>query len=398
MSKIFYEQKSWGEIKNKIEKHHPKLVEILDKNPSLVPNHVTEASVPYGLELLQDKDNKNVNVDSSLCLVLSGSIEHTFEIPEHVETIRIYKKGDLIIPTAMIDNNHGKYTPKQCFYMYSGVRSIFTPNIKLKDSKAIQRMCNQYGHEYSQSTTAKEQHQNFKIIARTHAKDWQTKVILLPPDWLDAINSEIQCYLYDDALKNSPMIDPVLLRLFFDKILHQNNITLSLGRKSILESIFKVITGQAYGFRPTQNESYAPINAIQSALIDVYKIKYIPLFFAPSKKVLVEESTPIYFFFLEKMQQFVDSVKFQSNLEMGAFFCKILERVKRHIKQHPPAQRDDFIDAFDSLNIKLINPKVLDSPPFENDKAMMDIKSKFSPLDFNISVYSSLAGAIQLIS
>lgn len=325
------EKLSWNDVKSTIKNLNSSFYEIIESDPSLIPEYVVLLRYPYGYDVIsQGQFNTNnpdiVDFEPSFCLVNQGCFEQNIIVNSMIKTMGQFLPGDFFYCDGVLgcrNDNSRLYTPRHMLNISSGVRNAFVSQISLAGMDAAVKMSRKYGRDYRATDNAYDQFSNFKLIAAERSPKWHTSAFAFPSSWEKRLNLEIQQFFMEDDFKKIHPVYKDDTKTILTFVESKANASLSLFEKDIIRHLIFIALGGTYAIQASIDESYAPIKSIQEALIYDYGLKNIPIFFKATKMSNKLGDEPVYFSmrnhinFLPQPSMLSTTVKLMDNLCRG---------------------------------------------------------------------------------
>lgn len=215
---------------------------------------------------------------------------------------------------------------------------------------------------------------------------WRCDVIFFTKPWFDLKNQKrnsSEWYHFCqrilstmNTLTNRPVLsehDPFFLNLMYH--LDQNHIKANAYELATLKHLFNIAQGHLPGFRPLQNESFAPIKAIETIFLEIYQLKsHWPTLLYPEH--LTESHTPVYYSLICPTLPERPPAS-----EMKRFFSQ-LRRIKNYIK-NTFAKKSQLLPPFQENSFTYFHFQANTSDSIHSTQCIPEFDSRFS----NDSVY-----------
>jgi hypothetical protein len=217
-------------------------------------------------------------------LVLKGSLELFFShLANTYPIFALVKLGQLIGISPAVSENDINLHPPFLWNMTAGSRSIFSL-AKVSEVVGLTRLEKHFRITLPKVNEYKDQWELWRTLANApeFESSWCTEVLFFGKSWFDWSKPEaedLKLYLYHrvwaatEYWRNQYVWDVVYSMFKQEKLVKVNPAIADTVRQLSL-----VAVGVQPGFVVAQDNEPAPIREFQKALIDIYKIDYLPIF------------------------------------------------------------------------------------------------------------------------
>ncbi len=307
------EQVTWASIRERVLRLNPNLAEVIDEiNPSK-KHPFFIASYPYGAkivdsgcfylplkqgDLVSSLDSKIPEsiatrvcyADIPLCLTLSNSNEVFVETEQRVVPLNFFHPGDLF-GVFEVMNQITKIHSKPAWSITAGARTTFLLP-RISDAMGHNRMRKEFHISAEPPKNLFAHYDIFRQIA-ANAKNntWKNEILIFPKEWFE-----------DDGHMSTKLYKFLLtlcwqqLQLFRDTIesnLRWSSFAEEMGSRNMkprpylvdmVKHLISITYGGTVAFIPTTDSSALPVDIVQPAYTNIYKLEnYLPTIIQPIK-------------------------------------------------------------------------------------------------------------------
>jgi hypothetical protein len=271
---------------------------IPDENGNLIP--LKSPKIPKKIQ-----DDLSYNLGSNpASFILNKSAELYMTLPNRSEPVpfAIIPSGRLFSTSVVLEDDHHLYQPAFLWSISAGAKTIFMLP-KISKAQNYRRLQKKLGFNSSAPTNIFQHWNLFKEMQESGSnKEWQLEVIFFSKKWFDSLSSKImmvfKLYMQTQLHKvYSFWNSQYVWNAYFSLINNLSGIRPNPYVYDTVKHILLLSMGIVPGIAPSNNDESAPINFIQKAFMDTYKIDYYlpiimqPKYFDPFGK----KSTPIYY-------------------------------------------------------------------------------------------------------
>lgn len=221
--------------------------------------------------------------DLGFFLIIDRGVEVFIESPLQTTPIAALQTGQ----TFSLDNEQNlSPLPLQLLNMTAGARSMFLyPKISNFDSH--NRMFRYYNFDLSIPTPqrASNQWHMFKEIAAAKNSPWRTTILFFGNEWLQGDTLEhhqLRDYLRDSNVPNTRFYPKkMVFELLISEAIDQLRFKPDPFLADNLKHVFAISNGFLPGHVFADDEQFAPIQVIQEAFLEQYKLAYAPNILIP---------------------------------------------------------------------------------------------------------------------
>lgn len=240
-----------------------------------------------------------------MVMLLEKELEYFVHLEEQSLTIpaAIYKPGAILPLARLLRNKNSRfYAPNGILVATSGVRSCFLlPHAGSAEPHAsLQRNLN---IKSSAPKILYEHWQIFKEIANssTIENPWRSCVLYFSKKWVDMLYQDkawlpLQLHLYrlgwHQFEYNMHHID---YELIFSVLQKKRNLKPNPYLTDTAKHLFNIALGNAPGYGPAWNNESLPIDIIQQAYHENYKLDYHPIIIQPFQYQFEKDKWPVYY-------------------------------------------------------------------------------------------------------
>jgi hypothetical protein len=294
---------SWLEEQNNIEKVNPRFYQIISENSTLIPKSLIKLKYSYG-ELVGDGFSfKYPSHEKSLkrtpfSLVIKNNFEMYIENEHWLSPWKIYKPGDFFPYTRFIKKQNA-YQPSGLLELRAGSRTSFLLMNKEFDKRKYSALYKSiHINEAKAPVKLRDQFYVFKEIADALSSEWLGEIIIFPESWEEEAKKDERFIAYMEEqpiATHSYNMNIPLYNYIINLMQYDDKITSNYFSREIINHLFSLINGAKPGYLPVNNESYAPIHLIKSALLEYYKPESMPIFMVADKLTPLESEFSLYY-------------------------------------------------------------------------------------------------------
>lgn len=297
---------SWDDIKQKFERHNPKLYQIVE---AIHPNpdwKLVRAVYPFGAKIISGGDLMLPLADGSVtpkndpriprafnkalsyhAIPLAYTADKNCEIYLLDETrivpLHVLKHGDLFGVFELIDPD-SSLRPISDLFIHSGARTVFMLP-KITDSASHKRLAKELRLRSPIPRQFHEQGPLFAEIANSSAipNKWTNELIFFTKDWITATNQltewmHFKSYLYQYAWQQSQFWRAQstigMLWKNFAKAMNRHHLKPHSYLAETVRHLLFIASGSVPSFRPQgHSQDACPSKLIQQVYLDVYGLK-----------------------------------------------------------------------------------------------------------------------------
>lgn len=350
---------TWSEIRETLLDLTPEWVAIIDVLSVGSEFSLFEVSYPYGAEILRDGECFIPNVtgellslndprtDPSINAALNYNqgtlpfgivLDNSVEISKVVDQRLISLSGLITAGQCLGVESTLMSTicsPARLWRMTAGARSLFMLP-KISDHKGHQRLQQTLDVECEPPRNLFDHWDVFKkIAAHRHAKPWRTRILFFSQAWFSRRNDPVWQEFYNHLLmshfeSSAYWRNQFVSDLFFSMVQHDKKIKPNAFVVDTAKQLLGITVGALPGFSPAIDNIAAPIDLIQRAYTDVYRLKhYKPIIMQPqffdvrstqTRSVYYSLSFPTAMEFFPKPRQRVSLIT--EMIHLHSFFTK----------------------------------------------------------------------------
>lgn len=311
---------TWSQVREQVKALDSNLAEIIDELNPDGSHHFYKFDYPFGTEIVKkgilnipDQDRfislktapKELQhqigynyLSNPVTFVLKNTTELFLNVPDRVIPISIAKPGSLFGLSIVLDKNTPYYPELNLWGLTAGARSIFfLPKVSL--GPAHQKLRKKYKSTANVPSSLLEHWSVFKDIAENSIQEnkWETSLLFFNKRWFeheqDPAWAKFLFYLQNKFIKGTSYHrNEYLFKLIYSQIHHKYGQNPSHYISDTARYLIQVALGALPGFMPASNSSCAPIDTIQEAYMDYYKLSYAPIIMQPG--YLENNSLPVY--------------------------------------------------------------------------------------------------------
>lgn len=302
----------WEELRSQVHLVNPKLADIIDELSPPSDFTLYKAVYPYGSRILRKgdlylpskgglvslkdgdisptvKDAIGYNLLSNpVTLVLKNAIEMFIPIEDRIIPFSLARAGDVFGLWTVLDGFISHCPPLFVWDMTAGARSLGMLS-KISDSISHRRLIQHFQLSHQAPKGLLDHWSIFREIANdpSFGDPWTSELLFFSKKWIDHLKDPawitLRAYLQDMAWKSSAFWrNQYTSNLVWTHIQRQEGIKPSPYVADIVKSVLAVGVGALPGFAPAMDDSLAPVSRIQSAYLDVYRLKeYAPILMQP---------------------------------------------------------------------------------------------------------------------
>ncbi|GJM07465.1 MAG: hypothetical protein DHS20C10_11990 [marine bacterium B5-7] len=328
MDRASFKRVYWADVRAKVCAVNPVLAAIIDKiSPSnKLPLYV--AKYPYGSEIVkrgkfqvpieggqlvplgdsrvpqQLKDDLSYNLMSHpVSMLLDKSLEICLASKYQTVSMAVglLRAGTVIGAGRMLDGNRS-YQPAFLWDLTAGARSIFTLP-KISNANGFLRLKKEFDISGEKPKNIFDHWTVFKDLANSSEAgvNWHTELLYFSKEWMaKTFDSEWQAfhfYLMENYLKITSYwgAQPVWSLVYS---IFQSQLTFKPDAYTFdtVKHLIAIASGSGCAYAPSSDESAAPINFLQDALVDVYRLEnYMPIIMEPTVFTQYNNPSPVYY-------------------------------------------------------------------------------------------------------
>lgn len=304
---------TWRDVREQVKVFDPALFKMIEAfNPG--PLHTLyKVAYPFGAEIVKngllylptaegelvaltdERISKKVREDlnynhlgNPTTFVLKGAAELYFS---HLgNTYPIFgsvNKGNIIGISPVMSENDINLHPPFLWNMTSGARSLFSL-AKVSEVVGLTRLEKHFKVTFPKVNEYKDQWELLRTLANApeFESNWCTELLFFSKSWFnwkDERASLFKTFLYDrvwsatDYWRNQYLWDVI-----YSMFKQEKTIKVNPAIADIVRQLSLIAAGVQPGFTVVQDNESAPIAQFQKALVDVYKIDYLPVFMSCS--------------------------------------------------------------------------------------------------------------------
>ncbi|STX27939.1 Uncharacterised protein [Legionella beliardensis] len=183
----------------------------------------------------------------------------------------------------------------------AGTRSAFMlPNIG--NQKKHMHLQRQLGITCSTPKDIQNHWEVFKEISLLSGSPWRAKVLIFSSKWIDSLKNDskwipVQKYLIEKMIKSWEHDKNYFFYNFaFSKAQDTYNILSNPYLNETTKHILGILLGANLGYRPSTDDFFIPLNEIQLAYQEIYRIEQTPILLEPDKFDIYNEfQLPVYY-------------------------------------------------------------------------------------------------------
>lgn len=301
------EQLTWTEARDSVKAVNPDLTKIID---NISPDNsfpLFRASYAYGSKIinqgvlqLPSKSGSPISIHDSVVpktikkhlgynfytnpvsLMLNKSAEIFFILDK--KTIPLYGliPAGKVFSTWKVLNVSPSHGPAFLWDMTAGARSILMLP-KISEQGGHTRICKAFNIKAGKPDSLLSQWHVFREIANSpyFETDWKMDILFFGKKWFDHLFDDrfiyLQRYLYHEAWEGSNYFrHQFIWNLIFSLIQQKRHIKFDPYIANTVEHLLAIGIGVMPGFISSTNEDAAPIQALQSAYRDIYRLRKYP--------------------------------------------------------------------------------------------------------------------------
>jgi hypothetical protein len=321
--KSFLKEITWKKARELIAAIDPNLIKIIDNvNPddSFTIYHarypfgatifkeavlhlpIGKDTLPYTSPSVKNEIRENLSYRIiPMCYMLKNSTEMFFELQERLATLMIVPEGTFLGAWETLDSANSYFT-KMSWNFTSGARSLFMLP-KISEEISYKRLQKNMGIHIDPPRTMKGQWRVFKALANhpSITNHWYSEMLIFSRKWFEKIKNDpawlpLQNYLYQISWQGSMyyrfLITNNLIWSKFIELTKSADIPCEPYYVEILRHIINIALGGTPAFKVAGNdETLAPIKALQKIFIENYDIEYIPTLMIPHHFNLQNETS-----------------------------------------------------------------------------------------------------------
>jgi hypothetical protein len=320
---------SWREARKEMQKVNRKLVSIIDQVDPDKEHTFYKVRYFYGDEilkrgklylptpdsgltpiddpyLLDPKIRKSLgyNLESNpVMMILNGAVELFLPLKDRTVFFgNVLEPGKLLGVSRVSNQRKLSHHPVFLWEMTAGARSIFML-ARISDSLGYKKLRSSLGIGMDISRKLADHWHVFSKIAQRErlGSPWYVDVLFFTKKWFDHMNDPawmpFNHYLLQTTLRSSEFSRDMY---YWDGIF--SFIQQSLYFKpnpfvvSTAKHLLAISTGEAPGFAPALDDSYAPISMMQKIFTEIYNLNYIPTIIQPCQfDISNRNNRPVYY-------------------------------------------------------------------------------------------------------
>lgn len=317
---------TWSEVKAEVKALDPELFAAIEKFNPRAKHALFKATYPYGAEIVKagvlqlplpsgelapltdERISEEVRQQLSynhFCnpttFVLKGSCELFFShLGNTFPIFGLMHKGHLTGISPTLTNNDQSLHPPFLWSMTAGARSIFSL-AKISEVVGLTRLEKHFKVTLPKVNEYKDQWELWRTLANApeFPSNWSCEVLFFGKawfDWSDETANVFKLHLYDCVWtgtafwRNQYLWDVIYSMFKQEKVVKVNPAIADTVRQLSL-----IAAGVQPGFSVMQHNTAAPLSELQKALVDIYKIEYLPIFMKPSLFDFEKPQSSIYY-------------------------------------------------------------------------------------------------------
>ena len=414
---------TWPEIADEARAANPLLADLVDQLDPDDSLDFVKISYLYGQHILHDGvfqiplatgelvpitdsristsiKNKLNDHNMPAGLLLNKNTELYYKASKHIIPLQIFNKGDFIGLDEMLEPSLNVMSQRHR-NISSGARTLFMLP-KLFDQKSHFKLENYYKKNMYRPSNITEHYYAFKAIANSPMIEnkWTNDILFFNKSWWDTKNlkrtKDIRNFLLQKSWQQSlnskrAMLSDITWTFFVDtnkRILNKQSPIVIDAIKNLLN----IQQGIHPGYTPAINDNSGPIDLLEQAYMECYKIRLYPTIMEPKHLNKATESVyySLHLSFLNNNQS-TGVYKENSTLD----FCDLVLLMDALVLTYPDELSDKFLffqpESNPVAEIKSLRELV------ESDKRLLSKKLISSGLNFAYSS-SFLKSCIQIKS
>jgi hypothetical protein len=263
---------------------------IFDKADLFLPdnrNHYVSINSPsHNNKLRHDFNGRNIPVG----LIMQHGSEVYIEIGQKVIPLTVFPAGKFFGIWEALDPAKS-YFAQQAWTMTSGARSLFLLP-KISEIRGYNRLKRAFNIRAAIPDQINKHWQLFKEIVNSDEfiASWNCHLLFFPERWIQLIRhddgwKDLKAYFHANAWRQSMYwrgeYTLNLVWHLFSSRLEKQGAKYGSVELSTLKHLVRLSVGALPAFEPISSNILAPIQALQKAFIDIYRINYIPTFMLP---------------------------------------------------------------------------------------------------------------------
>lgn len=311
LQKSYMQEFTWKQIRADVKNVNPELANVIDEIDPGKEYTIFKLTYPYGAEILQKgnlflpnkngdlipiqehdsyiKDKLGYNLFSNpVGMVTKGSAELFLELDDRLVQFYGIVPSGKIFGLWRILSSPPHHHPSFLWSLSSGARSVFMLP-RVTDSGGYARLRKHFLIDVDKPKDALGHWEIFRRIANSSKnKDlWNMEILFFSKKWFEDMDKKkmqpFALYIYKTGWKGSEFWrNKFFLDILLSMLQKQEKLKPTIHIVNTVKYLVTMACGSVSGFAPAIDNSFAPIERIQEAFLDVYKLQdYAPIIMQP---------------------------------------------------------------------------------------------------------------------
>ncbi|AXA32985.1 hypothetical protein [Francisella adeliensis] len=365
---------SWQDVKNDVMAYNAAFADVINKLDPPKDFKLVRARYKYGDEIFKkgilhlrykgklipfssreipSEYTKELSYAlTPLGMSLNKNLEMFITHDDSVVPISVFKAGQLFGVWNILSNNDSLH------YQYRNSRTITAGNKsnyilpKISDTRSFNRLKKEFKLNLAKPSESHCQLELFKAMDRTQPKnEWYAEVIFFSKDWFDECNElktqELKLHIYELGWQEMSFLrEKVAFNFNLSNILTTSNLKPNPYVTDIVHHLYAIRRGFYPGFAVATEDS-APINFLEQAFVDVYKITSTPVFLSARHLAKETEHDHLYYLFnFPTLMEFSPKSRLASKVTDILELQYILEKTISYVLSLEPGNSFESIEEW----------------------------------------------------
>jgi len=425
---------TWQEVQKDVARVNPELAQVIDAFSPSDHYKIIKARYRFG-DLVLNKDHLHLPYKGKLYPIgskeLPGEIDNNFSYSNNSmpvgltlnKMIELYvEENNTVIP-------HRLFPPNKIFGLWNILGTTISSNLgtedalnitagshslyllsKVSENRGFARLKKAFSLETAKPRSLSEQWQLFKTLARHEqsSKAWELEVLFFSKTWFEEKKTydwlKFKYFLLQTGWRHTEHLrNNEIFKLSLSRTLNQSNLKPNPYTIDIINHLYAISAGFYPGLAVAAEES-APIAFLQQAMVDIYGLQNVPLFFSNQYFNMNHPKPAYYSLQFPALMEFSPKSREASNIVNMVELHDVLQTIISHHRQLDKRIQDSPLyswanrvhyDFFHTspLGYEKVIQRAINTPA--EDQKMQQCIDKFPSLSFNHSA-SFFRGCVRI--